>query len=521
VRRPPDDADVLTAAPDTDDLAESGPASEANPARPQRVVTERARRIATFVVLTALAWLPLFFWYAAFRPGIMSADSLGSWWQASTGRVTDDIAPTYTFLMYVSQRLVGSPSGLALFQQALLASSFVAVGWSLVHLGVRRWVVGIVTAGLLVTPMVGAFSVSLWKDIPYSAAMLYCGAAVVWLVKRQLDGATTVRAMQAPLLMLLVAASVAVLIRQNGVLFSIILGVILTAALKGVRRWIIAGTACTVLVLVSLKTVVFPILGVAPTPEPLKVASLLHDIAAVNHHHPGDIPEDVALEMETIAPLDTWSRSYSCYTVNPLYYSSEVDLSILEENSITDSWIELLIGSPGTVVGHRVCAGSIAWRPMAVDRANSVLYTVSTGIDANDVGLETRPIWERLHRFGIELIEESNEPQREWYLWRAPTWIYLCYAALGFAAVRNRSPRLLLPGSVLLAAQLTVLLVNPAQDARYMMGGLMLAVLLLPIATLRLPRDVVDRSADSDSDTTTEDDALADTVSAPPAADVS
>jgi hypothetical protein len=56
--------------------------------------------------------------------------------------------------------------------------------------------------------------------------------------------------------MLLVAASVAVLIRQNGVLFSIILGVILTASLKGVRRWIIAGTACTVLVLVSLKSVV-------------------------------------------------------------------------------------------------------------------------------------------------------------------------------------------------------------------------------------------------------------------------
>jgi hypothetical protein len=222
--------------------------------------------------------------------------------------------------------------------------------------------------------------------------------------------------------------------------------------------------------------------------------------------------------MEAIAPLDTWSRLYRCHTVNPLYYSSEVDLSSLEEDSISDSWLELLTAAPGTVIGHRLCAGSIAWRPMAVDRATSELYTVSKGIDANDVGLETRPIWERLHRFGIELIEESNEPQREWYLWRAPTWIYLCYAALGFAAVRNRSPRLLLPGSVLLAAQLTVLLVNPAQDARYMMGGLMLAVLLLPIATLRLPRDGADHGVQSDSDSTSEDDAVAGTVSAPPAA---
>ena len=62
------------------------------------------------------------------------------------------------------------------------------------------------------------------------------------------------------------------------------------------------------------------------------------------------------------------------------------------------------------------------------------------------------------------------------------------YGALLIAAVRNRSAWLLLPGAALLAQQVGVAVLNPAQDARYMMGSLMLAVLLLPLASVR-PRD--------------------------------
>lgn len=446
------------------------------------------RRAAHLLAWTALAWAPLLLWFAAFKPGIMSADSLGSWWQASTGNVSDDITPSYTALMKLSLVLTDSPSALAIGQQLLLASAFVAVAAALVHLGVHRWLVIACTAVLLCTPMVGAFSISLWKDIPYSAALLYCGAALVWLLARRNAGQRTARELAGPLTLLLVAGCAAVVLRQNGVFFTGALGGILFVSLKGARRWVFAGTACTGLVLVLLKSALYPLAGVDPSAEQLKYASLLHDVGAVVHHQPAALDADDRAELAELAPIEQWSRNYSCYTVNPLYYGANMRFESLAEDpaAFRAVWQELVLEEPATVLGHRVCAASIAWRPMAVDRRISVLYTVSNGIDPNGDGLATTPLWSDLNRLGRWLIGVVNNPSREWYLWRAPTWIYACYVALAVAAVRNRSALLLLPGAALLAQQLGVAVLNPAQDARYMMGSLMLAVLLLPLATVKL-----------------------------------
>lgn len=420
----------------------------------------------------------------------MSSDSIGSWRQAATGTITDDITPSYTALMKLSQLMTGSPSALTLGQQALLASSVVAVATSLVHIGVRRWLVGAVATPLLCSPMVGAFSVSLWKDVPYSAALLYCGASLVWLTTRWRQGTCTPRACMGPLVALLTSGLAAVVIRQNGVFFVIGVAGMLLVVLRGSRRAVLAGAAVLVLTLVALKLVIYPVIGVRPAPPQLNLASVLHDLGAVAHHHPETLSTESRQSMERLAPIDQWSRNYSCYTVNPLYYRSGMRFDHLAEDSagLRKAWLEAVVEQPGTIAGHRLCAASVAWRPVAVDRDLTLLYTVSTGIDPNGDGLATTPLWEPPHRLGLWLIGVVNNPDREWYLWRAPTWIYLCYGALLIAAVRNRSAWLLLPGAALLAQQVGVAVLNPAQDARYMMGSLMLAVLLLPLASVR-PRD--------------------------------
>jgi hypothetical protein len=439
-----------------------------------------------FAALTGLAWLPLLLWFAAFKPGIMSADSLGSWSQATTGNIRDDITPSYTALMKISILLTDSPSALAIGQQLLLASSFVALGLSLVRLGVRRWLVVATTGVTALSPTVGAFSVSLWKDVPYSAALIYCGAAIVGIVAAHQNGARSVREHRATLLLLLGATCAAVLIRQNGVFLAAFLGLGLTLCLPGIRRWVAGGTVFAVLTLALLKLVVYPLAGVDPSPQELKYASLLHDVGAVVHHHPEELSTAQRSELEELAPLDQWSRNYSCYTVNPLYYGGNLNFSSLaaDPGGFRSVWLAMLQQDPGTLIGHRICAASVAWRPQAVDRRIAVTYTVSSGIDPNDAGLVTTPLSDTLHRWGVDLIDQVNKPEREWFLWRAPTWIYACYVGLVVAALRTKRRMLLLPGVVLLAQQLAVSVINPAQDARYMMGALILAVLLLPVATI-------------------------------------
>ena len=128
------------------------------------------------------------------------------------------------------------------------------------------------------------------------------------------------------------------------------------------------------------------------------------------------------------------------------------------------------------VARNRLCVGAVAYRP----DNEGALYTVSRGIDQNPDGLRTVPISDRLHERAVSLLDRLDENDVQSWAWRAPGWIYLAYVVFAVVAVKRRRWILLLPVLPLAMLQLSVLPVNPAQDARYMFPGLILAVLLLP-----------------------------------------
>src|SRR5688572_12504794 len=96
----------------------------------------RAPRLSGRLRLTLGLWAPMLVWFAALRPGLMSADSLVIWEQATRGGWYDLQPPLYTAGMWVSTKLLGSPSGLTLAQSLLLAASMAAVVRALVRFGV-------------------------------------------------------------------------------------------------------------------------------------------------------------------------------------------------------------------------------------------------------------------------------------------------------------------------------------------------------------------------------------------------
>lgn len=449
------------------------------------------------VALTALVDIPLLFWFLGFKPGIMTADSLSIWHQALVGRWSDAHPPAYIASMRVSQLLVDSPAVLTLGQQVYLASALAAVAIALRRIGAPR----IPTYGALAivacSPMVGAFSVSVWKDVPYSASLLHIGAALIELTRARRSRPAHASLPGWPVAYLAAAAFAATHSRQNGIIMVTALAAVLFITLAGLRRRVILAWAAIFATVLLAKVVVYPLVDIAASPPELTVASLIHDLGAVVHHHPETIDDDDRAVLEQFAPLATWSSFYSCYTVDTLYYQAGLDYTRMDQlrDDLVAEWREALFEAPGTIIGHRLCAGSIAWRPMAVNSGTSVLYTVSAGIDPNQWNLETTPVVETFHGWGLDALREVGKRDREWYLWRAPTWIYGAYVALAIAAIRSRSKAVIVIGAPLLAQQLSVTTLNPAQDARYMMGALMLAVMLLPVARVR-PTARDDRSSD-------------------------
>jgi hypothetical protein len=475
-------------------------ATESPPAAPEPVApAERRWRPSAptrgAALATGLVWLPMLFWYAAFRPGLMSADSLAIYEFAKHGHWVDIQPPAYIAAMWVSTSVFGSPSLLTLAQSLLLAAGIVAVARALIRLGVHRTTVLVVTAVVALLPSVGAFSISLWKDVPYGATFLFIGARVVDLTRARWDDDPP--AARAAAWSLCAWSCLAVVLRQNGVLLVVGLVVVLWLCLRSQRKQLAAVLLIPLAVLGALKLVVYPVMGVSSSGSQPALAIQLHDIADAASLDPAMFsPADRAF-METMGPFDAWSTTYpafGCSSANwefdPRFHWAAVDG---HSSKLVTLWLKVVREHPLMVARNRLCVGAVAFRP----DNDGVLYTVSHGIDANLDGLRTVPISNALHDRAVSLLQRLDENDVQSWLWRAPGWIYLADVVFIVVAVRRRRWILLLPVLPLLMLQLSVFPVNPAQDARYMFPGLILAVLLLPGVTLAWRRDGVEPPVES------------------------
>src|SRR5215207_846601 len=125
-----------------------------------RLMRRLMHRVPQSLWWSLLAWLPMLLWLAAFFPGLMSADSLAIWQQATEGGWRDVHPPIYTAAMWVSAHTVDSPVLLTLAQSWFLAFAIVSVALACIRAGANRRLVIVVTAILVCTPMVGAFAVT-------------------------------------------------------------------------------------------------------------------------------------------------------------------------------------------------------------------------------------------------------------------------------------------------------------------------------------------------------------------------
>ena len=290
-----------------------------------------------------LAWLPLLVAYSAYRPGIMSADSLKMWGEARAGVISDFSSALYGAAALTAYRATGTPSIITLTQSLLLASSVVAVGYSLRRLAVpTRWIV-LASVALMVTPMVGAFSVSLWKDIPYAAFYLLLAAATLRVVAAWMENDEA--ALRHGTWLMAGAAFAAMLLRQNGVFLIAATFAILAVGLPGVRRHLLLALLATLVAYGGTKALLYPALGVVEPPGYATAGTLVHDIASVVAGTPsqlirttwtGSTPSAMSAfgrPTTTAVPSDRCTTTPACRWIPPASMSRALSLS-----GDTSSW---------------------------------------------------------------------------------------------------------------------------------------------------------------------------------------
>ncbi|GMQ94701.1 MAG: hypothetical protein BMS9Abin12_2206 [Acidimicrobiia bacterium] len=431
------------------------------------------RRVTVFGWLTIL---PLLVWWAGWFPAIMSSDSIDQWGQVLAFDFQNVHPITDTAFLWVVSLVWESPGAVALVQVFLFALLLGIVARRLVQIGIPQWLsIGVVWV-IALLPMTGATTIAIWKDIPFTIAMGWVFTELLLLA----NGRTRFWATWYGPARLGIGLGLMWALRVNGKLTVVVFILALAVGFRTQWKNILVLGASTLGIGVALPGILIAVLPVTNRPiEPAQVfmpdvgSVVVNDLQALS-------AEDLEL-IQAVAPLRVWEEKYACGDSSPLLFDPEYDNSVIQENA--SAYRALIIRSafaaPGTVAGHRWCAGEYLLSPY--NRTGTFVHRPPFAIPQNDLGLERSPLSDRAYAITLWAYKIVEYPKIEWLTWRPA--IYVLAGLVTFAAVwRRRRLRPLAWIGLLFVLQLgNVFITSPSHEFRYAFGLYLITLASIPL----------------------------------------
>ncbi|MFI6320715.1 hypothetical protein ACIBG8_24475 [Nonomuraea sp. NPDC050556] len=446
----------------------------------------RRTPVVTFLAIQAV----LLLWWLAFFPGLFSRDSVLYLSHTLVGPWISDHSVLYDGLTWLSVKLTGDLGALTLLQTTAMAAALTWLAQALRRLGSPPRTTTAMAIVLAFLPPFGAFSVTMWKDVPFTACAIAIAAVSCTIAANK-----TVRTRDLVALGLLFTGLG--LFRANGFLVTAIAVVVLVLVVRVMRvRLALVGLAAAAIPML-LTSVVLPMAGIYAPSKTYVYHTAFGDLAVAFRERPEQFdPWDRAV-LASVAPLSRWAKGGACHTINPLIWRGDFSWQQADAHAseLLDMWRRLLLRDPGLVVETRLCRGAIAWKitdnPHAegggtyhFSRRPTADFYVGPGKVPYfpETALYTlRPLSQPLYDVASGWLDASLNHDLDWLLWRGAFWCYLSYLAIGATALVRRSRHVLAVGAVIVGQQLAILANISAQDYRYMASPIFIGFMLLPL----------------------------------------
>ena len=438
--------------------------------------TERVRGATA---LGALSALPLLVWWAGWAPAIMSSDSTDQWNQALSFEFVNTHPIMHTVFLWVVSLAWASPAGVTLVHVAITTTLLALVARRLVAIGVGVVVaVGAVWA-IALLPMTGAMTVTMWKDVTFSLAMLW---VIVELLAMARDQVAFWTRWWGPI-RLGIALGLVWGLRANGLYTVAIFAVALTIAFRGMWKGVIAMASSVIAVGFALPVVLIAVLPVTDAPiEPAQV--FMPDVASVVVNDRGDLsPADLVL-VRAVAPLRVFEGYYACGDSTPLLFHPEYDNQQIRDNASAYRGLIIRtgVGSFPTVLGHRWCAAEYLFSP--INRTDTFVHRPPFDIWPNTLGLARDPISDRAYDVTLAMYKAAEQSEIEWLTWRPALAILMGLATAAAVWWRRRLRPLRWIGAFYVIHLMNVAVTSPAHEFRYAYGLYLISLATLPLWVL-------------------------------------
>ncbi|MDD2376438.1 MAG: glycosyltransferase [Clostridia bacterium] len=426
------------------------------------------KRNVTFKDITIFL-IPLIIFSLAllsFWPGISTYDGNYQWNQIQNNYITDAHPFLSTFFVKILSYIWNSETIVLIFQ--IFAFSFI---WTCICKSLRKKdssikLQVIYTIFTCLFPIIFVYSITLWKDVIYSYAlisltlMLYIGIKKEWKY-RILDLVTI------SFLLIFIQSY-----RHNGIIVSAITLVILLVLLfknkVSKKRIIIFGASLIVfylMIIIPKQIIVQPSLDIMGAKEGLTIfmtGSLLKDNVEMES-------KDIEY-LNSLMPIESWKELYTPYLINTVCLSP-----LLNKEKMLETYDELLrifikysIKNPGSIIVHYIKADALLWSPYPL--GYTYIFDFSEwgpefyGFDAK---VESKFEQGKVFFDGIINITMENKFIRN-ILYRPATAMYLSIAIMIYIVNKTKNKKyyfMLLP---MLLNTLSYVPVNLAQDLRYL-----------------------------------------------------
>lgn len=416
-------------------------------------------------------------YWILFYPGFISWDFYVQWHQMA-GRIPySDWHPVFhTLTLWLVTRIWYSPAMVSLVQIASLAVLVAMIMGRLYRRGAPWWGVTGVTAFYALSPLIGCYSVSLWKDIAYSIAFLWLTVLLIILVLEKGKALS-----RRPFVVALWIAMFAVAsLRHNGVVPAFGTLMVLT-----ILYYAFYGRILLILWIVLVSSIMlfkgpgFRVFQVDVTEKNVLKAHLpIQHIGAILQDERNTWREGDEAFLERIMPLSRWREAFDPRSCMPLifgkdehgkpYLNGELLKNPVEYQKFLSIWRRAIVNHPLAIAKYHLTGGETLWK---VYVPYSVFVVADEDLLEEHLFSGYRPstaLSSRVGPIGKFLLAMVNDGKTGWFIHRGALYFWLGLFCLCLLALRcHPSVAIVLAAPFLLQA-LTVIAFPLVQDTRFM-----------------------------------------------------
>lgn len=425
-----------------------------------------------YFALPAAGWLLYFF---AFYPGTMTPDSLAQWGQAHSYEWNNWHPIVHTWFITALLQIWDSPAIIALSQILIMSLIWAYSMKSIEKKGLTFIALILFSMVAAAWPVLGIFSITLWKDILYSFVLfLFCVLVfnMVFTRGHWLD-------QKRHLLLLFITSLAVVFFRHNGFPVFLITGGLLVFVFRAHWRPLITNFIAIIGIYLIVTGPVFSTYQVESTELKEALGIPTQQIANIVTY--GEMTEEQNVYINEVMPLRIWKKYYHPYQVDPLKFSGEYDDVYISETfgQFMKVWAGMVVQNPGLAIEAFLKETSVVWQMHEPKDPGYTSKYVTNIYHNNEFGLENKIMNEELTEDMRDYLEGSVDNFLT-TIWRPASYLIAILFLTVTAVLKygKSSSVWLIPLPVLLNVG-SVAATLPAQEFRYLFSNVPLAIFLM------------------------------------------